>query len=226
MMIKINLLPVRQAKKREAGKQILILYAVLLVGGVVGNYYWYDLRESAAAEGEAKVQRTTQKIAELQKVIGEVDNINKRKTELNEKLGVLKTLKSGRSGPVRILDALAEATPKKVWIREFDENGENVKLSGHAMSHEDVADLMRRLSEMVWTSKGMGRVIEQKKDSKTSRVELIGQNGATEDFDTSQVGNFFTGIELKTATQAAAKAELNDLRTIDFNLTLRANYTL
>src|SRR5687768_9327558 len=124
MMIKINLLPVRQAKKREAGKQILVLYAVLVVGALVGNYFWYDWRESAAVEVEAKVQRTTQKIAELQKVIGEVDNINKRKTELSEKLGVLKSLKSGRSGPVRILDALAEATPKKVWIKEFDENGE------------------------------------------------------------------------------------------------------
>ena len=38
MMIRINLLPVRAAKKREMGRQILVLFAIVLAGAVVGNY--------------------------------------------------------------------------------------------------------------------------------------------------------------------------------------------
>ncbi|MBX5482714.1 MAG: PilN domain-containing protein [Myxococcaceae bacterium] len=226
MMIKINLLPVRQVKKREASKQILVLYAVLLVGALVGNYLWYDWRESVAAEGRAKIQRTEQKIAELQKVIGQVDTLNVRKKELEDKLAVLTTLRRGRTGPVRLLDALAEATPKKVWIRDFDEKAEAVKISGWALSHEDLAEFMRGLGTMVWTSKGMGRLIEEKRDSKTRRVELIDQNGAIEDFSPEQVGNFFTAIELKKANQTSVKTDLGEVKRVEFDLTLRAHYTL
>jgi len=37
-MIHINLLPVRAAKKREFGRQQLILFGLILVGGLLGNY--------------------------------------------------------------------------------------------------------------------------------------------------------------------------------------------
>jgi type IV pilus assembly protein PilN len=227
MMIKINLLPVRQVKKREAGKQILVLYAVLLLGALLGNWFWWSSRDDAKAELANKVRATDAKIKELEKIIGEVNNINNRKKELEEKLAVLNELRKGRSGPVRILDALAEATPKKVWLREFDEKGGQVKLSGTAFSHEDVAELMRGLQSVVWTPKGMGRLVERRRDSKTSRVELLGQDGAIEDFNSTEVGMFFTGVELKNAAQKEIKAEGGYAsKQVEFQLTLGTLYTL
>jgi type IV pilus assembly protein PilN len=227
MMIKINLLPVRQVKKREAGKQILLLYAVLLLGALVGNWYWWSSRDSAREELVKKVRATDAKIKELERIIGEVNNINRRKKELEEKLAVLNELRKGRSGPVKILDALAEATPKKVWLKEFDEKAGQVKLSGTAFSHEDVAELMRGLQNVVWTPKGMGRLVERRREAKTSRVELLGQDGAIEDFDSGQVGMFFTGVELKTATQKDTKDDSGyTSKVVDFQLTLAAQYTL
>lgn len=226
MMIKINLLPVRQVKKREAGKQILILYAVLLVGALIGNYLWFDSRDAVAMEGQQKIARTQQKISELEKVIGEVNNINQRKKELEDKLSVLKELRKGRSGPVRLLDALSEATPKKVWLKGFDESAGKVKIEGFALSHEDVGEFMRGLGNMVWTPKGMGRTVEQKKDAKTTRVELMGQNGAIEDFSTDQVGAFFSNVELKSADQKDLKTDLGTIKQVEFSLTLNAKYTL
>src|SRR5919106_2146007 len=227
MMIKINLLPVRQVKKREAGKQILVLYAVLLLGALLGNWFWWSSRDDAKAELANKVRATEGKIKELERIIGEVNNINKRKKELEEKLAVLNELRKGRSGPVRILDALAEATPKKVWLKEFDEKGGQVKLTGTAFSHEDVAELMRGLQNVVWTPKGMGRLVERRRDAKTSRVELLGQDGAIEDFHSNEVGMFFTGVELKNAAQKEIKAEGGFAsKQVEFQLTLGTLYTL
>src|SRR5205814_4154470 len=40
-MIRINLLPVRAKKKREFGQQLLVLFVLVLVGGLIGNYLWY-----------------------------------------------------------------------------------------------------------------------------------------------------------------------------------------
>ncbi len=226
MMIRINLLPVRQVKKREIGRQILVLFALVLVGALLGNYLWYDALESNRKSQADEISKTKQKIAELEKVIGEVNNINARKKELEDKLKVLGELRKGRSGPVRMMDALAQATPKQVWVNSFDEKGNAVKLKGSAFSHEDVAEFMRGLSQVVWTPKGMGRVVEQRRDAKTTRVELLGPDGTLEDFTSGDVGAFFTGVELKNATQKASKSADGSSKTVEFEMSLTANYTL
>ncbi|MBS1152228.1 MAG: pilN, partial [Myxococcaceae bacterium] len=127
MMIRINLLPVRQVQKREVGRQVLILAALVIVLGLVGNYLWYSDRESERVRLASSVIETQRRITELEKVIGEVNNINKRKKEVEDKLKILNDLRKLRSGPVRMLDALATATPKKVWLSDFNEQSNQVK---------------------------------------------------------------------------------------------------
>ena len=58
-MVRINLLPVRVSRKKEAGKQQLILFALVLVLGVLGNYLWAASRAGALARasGEASPGR-------------------------------------------------------------------------------------------------------------------------------------------------------------------------
>jgi type IV pilus assembly protein PilN len=220
MMIRINLLPVRQVQKRVMGRQTLVLFAALIFGGFVGNWKWYSLRDSVREQGLQKIQKTQQKITELEKVIGEVNNISKRKKELEDKLKVLADLKKGRNGPVRVMDALATAMPKKVWLKEFSEaSGGGVHITGNAMSNDDVAEFMRLLQTVVWTPKGMGRLVEQKKDVKTSRVELLTGAGSIEDFSVNEVGYFFTNVDLKVSNQ-------NPDKLIDFDLSASANYTI
>jgi len=51
MMIRINLLPVRAVKKREMGRQVLVLFAVVLLGAGLGNYFWYADRAWATTSG-------------------------------------------------------------------------------------------------------------------------------------------------------------------------------
>ncbi len=226
MMIRINLLPVRQVKKREMGRQVLILFAVLLVLGVVLNYLWYSNRSGVQEDAARRLATTRQQIAELEKVIGEVNNLNKRKEEVEKKLSVLNNLRKSRSGPVKMLDALATAVPKKVWLKDFEEKQNAVRLSGTAMSHDDVAELMRGLGSVVWTPKGMARLVEQKRDQKISRVELMGAEGATEDFPSPEVSSFFSKIDLKKAEQTQSK-EAGTLGTIvNFEIALAANYAI
>src|SRR4051812_13081425 len=117
MMIRINLLPVRVAKKREMGRQILVLFAIVLVAAFVGNYMWYSDRQTEFDQNAQGISQVKNKIEELKKVIGEVDKINERKTEVEKKIGVLDTLRKGRAGPVKMLDALATSIPKKLWLK-------------------------------------------------------------------------------------------------------------
>ncbi len=227
MMIRINLLPVRAVKKREMGRQYLVVAVFGLVVALGGNFYWFYSRDADLTLRQTKLADTNRRIEELQKVIGEVNNINKRKKEVQEKLDVLEQLRKKRSGPVRLLDALATCIPKKVWLSDFAEAQNNVKLNGQAESHEDVSEFMKGLSNIVWTPRGMGRVVERKRDSPTVRVELLTGEGAMEDFPIGEVGNFFTNVELKSSVSASPGLQRTaGPKLVKFEITMGANYAI
>jgi type IV pilus assembly protein PilN len=223
MMIRINLLPIRQVKKQEVGRQILVLMGLVLVGTAVGNFLWYSTVNDGVEAKRKKVTETKARIAELEKVIGEVNNLNKRKKEVEEKLKVLEELRKGRTGPVRLMDALANATPKRVSLVDFDEKNNVVKVIGRALSMEDVGDFMRQLQGIVWTPKGLARVLERKRDATTMRVEVIA-DGSNDDFGIAEVKPFFSNIDLKRATQVS-DAKAITVR-VDFEISMGSTYSI
>jgi type IV pilus assembly protein PilN len=226
MMIHINLLPVRQEKKREVGRQFLVVVGGTLFMSLLANWIWYDGLASEEKKNAQRIAATQTRIAELEKVIGEVNNINARKKDVLAKLAILSDLRKQRSGPVRMLDALATAIPKKVWLTQFDEKANAVKMVGRAASHEDVAEFMRGLQNIVWTPRGMGRLVEQKRDAQTARVELVGGEGAVEDFPTKAIASFFSRIDLKKAEQKASASTPGAPRLVDFEIHMNANYAI
>ena len=228
MMIHINLLPVRQEKKREVGRQFLVVVGGALLLTLLGNWLWYDGLASEEKKNAQRMAATQARIAELEKVIGEVDKINARKKDVQAKLAILADLRKQRTGPVRMLDALSTAIPKKVWLTGFDEKSSAVKMTGRAVSHEDVAEFMRALQSIVWTPRGMGRLIEQKRDSATARVELVGGEGAVEDFPTKSISNFFTRVDLKKAESKAPQSggSSSAPRIVEFEIDMTSNYAI
>jgi len=226
MMIRINLLPIRKKVQQEAGRQILALFAVVILGAAGGNVYWYMEQDSVVQGLHGGINATKARIAELDKTIGEVKNINTRKAEVEKKLAVLDELRRGRSGPVRMLDALSNSIPKKAWILNFNEERGSVKLSGSAVSHDDVAELMRNLNGMVWTPKGIGRLVEQRREAKTSRVELLTADVSIEEFPVTDIKPFFTNVDLKSTQQHGQASKPGEVSTVDFDISLSSNYAI
>jgi type IV pilus assembly protein PilN len=144
-MIHINLLPVRVSRKKAAGKQQLILFAVVIVAGYVGNFIWSGTRAAELKAVEAKVRATRDEIAQLDRIIGEVKNIKDQQAQLREKLDTLERLKAGRTGPVKVLDALATLTPKRLWLTKIEEKGGALSFTGSASTIDDVSEFMTAL---------------------------------------------------------------------------------
>jgi type IV pilus assembly protein PilN len=169
-MVRINLLPVKVSRKKEAGKQQLVLFAVILLGGLLANFLWASQRAGVLKEAKDSVARKKAEIAQLERIIGEVKNIRAQQDELRKKLDVLDRLKAGRSGPVRMLDELATIIPKRLWLKKMDEkSGTSITFDGTASTIDDVSAFMAALK----TSKHFGAV-ELKKTSATG-----GKQGAT-----------------------------------------------
>lgn len=144
-MIKINLLPVRAAKKREYGRQQLLLFGLLLIIAGMGNFFWYKAVHDSLGQLEANVSRTKAEIAQLEKTIGEVKSITQDKKALEDKLKILDTLKKGRTGPVKVMDELASVIPNRVWIADYAEQNGAVSMKGFAVSYDDLSTFSQRL---------------------------------------------------------------------------------
>jgi type IV pilus assembly protein PilN len=144
-MIRINLLPVRVSRKKTAGRQQLVLFALVILGGYVGNFLWVGSRAGDLAVRQAKVARTAEEIAQLDRIIGEVKDIKEQQAQLREKLEILAQLKANRSGPVRVLDALATVTPRRLWLSKMEERSGTITFDGSAVTIDDVSEFMTAL---------------------------------------------------------------------------------
>jgi type IV pilus assembly protein PilN len=144
-MIRINLLPAKVSKKKQAGKNQLGIGLLVLIVALAGNFFWSASRADALAAKQEKVKRTKAEIANLEKIIGEVNDIKQQQAAVKDKLAVLDRLKANRAGPVRLLDELAGLVPKRVWLKKFEEHDKNVAFEGSASTIEDVSTFMSAL---------------------------------------------------------------------------------
>lgn len=147
-MIKINLLPVRAAQKKEKLRsQLSVLFlCIILVGAGCGALY---VQQMFAIDGlKEDIANINRKNADLKKTLGEVANYEKKKKDLEQKLAVLNQLEEGRSGPVRLLDELSNALPAlpaKVWLTQFSESGGTIDMQGYGDNEGTVARFMQNL---------------------------------------------------------------------------------
>lgn len=146
-MIRINLLPVRAAQKKEKLRSqlsILLLCIVFVCAGCGALYVQQKLAISSIKEDIADLE---QRNKQLRKQLGEVADFEKNKKALEQKLAVLSELKTSKTGPVHLLDELERALPNKVWLTQFVEKEGSVSLAGYGDNEETVASLMERLGK-------------------------------------------------------------------------------
>lgn len=146
-MIRINLLPVRAAKKKEAVQRHLALFAIGLVLVLGASLVMYKIKDNALAGVEQQNSRLEAEIANLKKIIGEVEVYKEQEVLLEKKLEVIRTLKANKIGPVHMLDQLATRIPEKLWLSTLQESNKKVTLKGVSINNEVIATFMSRMEE-------------------------------------------------------------------------------
>lgn len=144
-MIKINLLPVRAAKKKETAIQQLVIAgtAVVLVLLVVTSLYF--LKRVQITETKKDIATANDKINELKTKIGKLEALKTLKEQVKKKLDVLAQLRKNKTGPAQRLATLSDLTPDKLWLTNYSESGQDVKIAGIATTEELIAQFMKTL---------------------------------------------------------------------------------
>jgi len=145
-MIRINLLPHREAKRKQKQQAFI---ALLLLGGLVGAAVvllvgGYNARQISVQEQRNAV--LTQASADLDKKIAEIKTLKEDIAALQARQQAVEDLQGDRNQPVHLLDELVRQTPEGVHLKSVRQDGQRVTLGGNAQSQERVAELLRNLS--------------------------------------------------------------------------------
>jgi type IV pilus assembly protein PilN len=147
-MIRINLLPVRAARRRENIRRQISVFAlsVFLVLTVM-VYVAIDLGQTIS-DLNAKIQDAQGELTKLQAISKQVNEIKKKLEELEAKSNIIVMLEADRGGPVRIMDALTSlVVAEKMWLTSLTETGKKMDFAGVAMDNKTIADFMTRLEK-------------------------------------------------------------------------------
>jgi type IV pilus assembly protein PilN len=149
-MIRINLLPHRELKRKARQQQIAIFAGVVSFLGILVVWGVYTIIAGNIEYQNARNQFLQSRIAVLDREIAEIRNIKAQTQELLARKHVVETLQNSRSEVVHLLDQLARLLPDGVYLHSVKQNGQNITLVGYAQSNAWVSMLMRNLESSPW----------------------------------------------------------------------------
>ena len=144
-MIRINLLPWREARRKAHNLQFYILMG--MVAGLAASivllvHGYYATRISTQTERNRFLKDEN---AKLDKEIEEIKKLKEEIQALLSRKQVIETLQADRAQTVYLLEQLVRQIPDGVYLRSIKQTGLKVNLSGYAQSNSRVSTLMRNL---------------------------------------------------------------------------------
>ncbi len=144
-MIRINLLPHRELRRKQQQTQFFTaLGVVAVIGALIAFGIYYVLDE----EHDNQVNRNKYLTAEIAKVDKEIEEINRLKEQTASLLArkqVVETLQGNRADTVHLLDQLVRQLPDGMYLRSVRQQGSKVTITGVTQSQARVSTLMRNL---------------------------------------------------------------------------------
>jgi type IV pilus assembly protein PilN len=174
-MIRINLLAVRRAKKRDAGERQLVFMGMAVMVAVAAMAFFY-VGATGELDGLKRANSSVRSdIDRLKADLGDYDKIKDQRQELLKQQKTIQALQAGRTGPLFLMREMSEILTankgptfdrasyeerlrrdpnigfnaswdtRRVWLDSFEEKEGKVRIKGAAKSNEDVAEFLKRL---------------------------------------------------------------------------------
>ena len=147
-MIRINLLPRDERKTRRKMQlpkigsvmPVLVLLLVIALFGAVSVFQTLQIGRL-----KSDIARAEQEAAKLRPQIQTIQDLTKKREELQRRLNVIQDLDKTRLQRVMLVDELSRCVPEHLWLTSYEESGNKVQIEGVTFSNLLVADFMTRL---------------------------------------------------------------------------------
>lgn len=145
-LIKINLLPYREAllqKQKQQFKSLMLL--CLLIGLAAAGLGWFYLNQTIATHTERN-QMLTEGIADLDKEIQEIERLELEKANFLARKRKVEELETQRFEAPRLLDTLNTVIPEGIYLTSIvGSDAITYNIHGKAISDSKVAMFMRAI---------------------------------------------------------------------------------
>lgn len=164
-MAYINLLPWRDAARKERQKQFL---TILTATAVLSFLLVFVVNMIYGARIEGQVQRNSfleSEIKVLDQRIAEIRALNETKKSLQQRMALISQLQGSRNLGTQIMDEIARAVPAGVYLTQLDKKGTSLLLVGKSESNNRLSNMLREAEESELLSAPYLEFIEAGKDS-------------------------------------------------------------
>jgi len=116
----------------------IIVLGCLILGLLVALGYWFWHKRELKARENIVAERTIE-AQKLESIINEVEQYQRRKDNLQQRIDLINQLKQNQKGPVRIMDQVSLDLPDLVWLDAMDISGGRIALSGRGLNPNAIA---------------------------------------------------------------------------------------
>jgi type IV pilus assembly protein PilN len=144
-VIRINLLPHREMRRKQQQTQFYIMVGVV---AAIGAGIWFAVHTYLEDQFQNQVARNNYLTAEIKKLDAQIAEIKKLQDQiaaLRARARVVETLQATRSEVVHLLDQMVRQLPDGVYLKSIKQTGTRVTISGFTQSQARVSTLMRNL---------------------------------------------------------------------------------
>jgi type IV pilus assembly protein PilN len=161
-MPRINLVPWREAERKRKRQEFGVGAVAALMFAAVISFAVNWQMQSAIDEQMERNQYLTGQIAELDKQIAEILDLEAQKTRLQARITVIEQLELSRPEIVHVFDQLVRTTPDGIYLTSVKQNNRKIELKGVAQSSTRVASYMRNIDGSEWLRDPALEILETK----------------------------------------------------------------
>ncbi len=146
-MIRINLLPHREEKRKARRQQFYVLLGMV---SVLAGLIWFLGFGIINGKINAQVQKNDFLKSEIAILDKEIEEIKKLKAQIDALLarkGVIEALQANRMETVHLFNELARQVPEGIYLKTVKQTGNKILLTGNAQTNARITALMNSLDE-------------------------------------------------------------------------------
>ena len=152
-MIRINLLPHREEKRKARRQQFYGLLGMISVLALLIVFLGYSIISGYISAQESKNSLLKKEIAVLDQQIEQIKRLKEQTQALLSRKQIIESLQRDRAEAVHLLSELVKQMPEGVYLRSIKQDGVKVSLVGYAQSNARVSTLMRNVEASPWLEK-------------------------------------------------------------------------
>ena len=153
-MILINLLPHREARRRQRKRAFFMAIGAFALFGVVIVGIWYTVLQQMTVQQLSRNEYLQTEITRLESQIKDIATLRAEIAALKARQRAVEDLQTDRNTPVYLLNEVVRQTPEGVYLTSIKQNGQVVTVTGVAQTNERVSEFLRNtLYNSPWLEK-------------------------------------------------------------------------